>query len=54
MAVDYAALLKRYMQHVLDSEGTTFIEKLPQASDGDETISAEESAELIRIADTLG
>ncbi|MCJ2019585.1 hypothetical protein MKK84_19465 [Methylobacterium sp. E-065] len=53
MAVDYAALLKRYMQHVLDSEGTTFVEKLPQASDGDETISAEECAELIRISDAL-
>ncbi len=53
MAVDYAALLKRYMQLVLDSEGTTFVEKLPQASDGDGTISAEECAELIRISDTL-
>jgi hypothetical protein len=53
MAVDYAALLKRYMQHVRDCQGTTFVEQLPQASSSEGTISAEECAELIRIADTL-
>jgi hypothetical protein len=54
MAVDYAALLKRYMQHVRDCEGTTFIEQLPQAAESDVTFSEEECAELIRIADQLG
>jgi hypothetical protein len=53
MAIDYAALLKRYMQHVRDCQGTTFVEQLPPASESEVEFTPEECAELIKIADRL-
>ena len=33
-AIDYKLLLQKYMQHVLDNEGTTFVQCATHTSDG--------------------
>lgn len=51
MEIDYKHLLRKYMQHVLDCEGTTFIGVDPGGSNV--TFTVEELVELHKIDDIL-
>lgn len=51
--MDYKELLAKYMAHVVDCEGVTFVDHIHQYSDGAK-FTAEEIAALERIARKLG
>jgi hypothetical protein len=47
--MDYRELLKKYMEHVGDCEGTTFVDWLNEHSRSDVEFTGEEVAELESI-----
>lgn len=51
--MDYKQLLAKYMAHVVDCEGVTFVGHIHQHSDSPK-FTDEEKATLERIADELG
>ena len=48
--IDYKALLRKYMQHILDMEGITFVTYAPE---GDVTFTALEMAALQNMHDEV-
>lgn len=53
-AVTNSDLLSRYMLHVLQCEGTDFIDRLNEAMSSDVEFSADEVAELRRLSQLTG
>lgn len=51
--MDFEKLLAKYMAHVLDCEGVTFVGHIPDHSDG-EKFNADEVEVLERMAHKLG
>jgi hypothetical protein len=49
--MDYEELLKKYMEHVGDCEGTTYVDNLNDSWRSDVKFTEEEVAELERIRD---
>lgn len=47
--MDYKELLKKYMAHVVDCEGTTFVNRLNSGCGADVDFTEEEVLELERI-----
>lgn len=51
--MEYEELLKKYMAHVIDCEGTTFVNRLNSGCGADVDFTEEEVQELERIEQEL-